>query len=87
MIYTCIIKTRKEVQKIKKRKLFNTLAKKYELPIKYIYFKLNPYYIYNADYEMDIDSCQFFESKFDWEYIKEDFERDRNTYSSVFYGM
>ena len=39
------------------------------------------------EYEMDIDSCQFFESKFDWEYIKEDFERDRNTYSSVFYGM
>ena len=72
---------------MKKRKLFNTLAKKYELPIKYIYFKLNPYYIYNADDEMDIDSCQFFESKFDWEYIKEDFERDRNTYSSVFYGM
>jgi hypothetical protein len=72
---------------MKKRKLFNTLAKKYNLPVKYVSFKLNPYYIYKADIEQTLEWCMDFENRFNWEYIKEDFERDRNRYSSIFYGM
>lgn len=72
---------------MKKRKFYNYLSKKYKLPYKYIVFKIDPYYIWESTVEITIEELERFEKSFNWEYIKEDFERDRNTYSSVFYGM
>lgn len=72
---------------MKKNKLFNTLAKKYELPRQYVAFKLNPFYIYKASVEVSDEWCKDFEKMFNWDFIKEDFERDRNREESIFYGM
>lgn len=72
---------------MKKRKFFNTLSKKYNLPVSYVSFKLNPYYIYKADVEHDVEWCEHFENMFNWNYIKADFETDRNRKESIFYGM
>lgn len=72
---------------MKKRKFFNYLSKKYSLPYEYINFKINPYYIYKASIEVAKETLEAIENSMNWDYIKEDFERDRNTYSSVFYGM
>ena len=72
---------------MKKRKLFNALAEKYNLPIKYVTFKLDRFYIYKANVEQSEQFCIDFENSINWEYMKEDFNRDRNTYSSIFYGM
>ena len=72
---------------MKKRKFYNYLSKKYNLPSKYIAFKINPYYIYKASVELSLEYIEQFEKSFNWDYIKEDFEKDRNTYSSIFYGM
>jgi hypothetical protein len=72
---------------MKKRKLFNTLAKKYDLPIKYVSFKSDSFYIYKASVELSEKECIDFENCINWEYMKQDFDRDRNCYSSIFYGM
>lgn len=72
---------------MKKRKLFNTLSKKYDLPIKYVSFKLNSFYIYNHTVELSEKECIDFENCINWEYMKQDFDRDRKCYSSIFYGM
>lgn len=72
---------------MKKRKFYNYLSKKYNLPYEYINFKINPYYIYKASVEVKQETLEAIENSMNWDYIKEDFERDRNTYSSVFYGM
>lgn len=72
---------------MKKRKFYNCLSKKYNLPYKYIAFKIDPYYIWKSTIEIAVEKLEQFENSFNWEYIKEDFERDTNTYSSVFYGM
>ena len=72
---------------MKKRKLFNMLAKKYELPVKYVSHKLNPFYIYNHTVELSEKECIDFENCINWQYMAEDFDRDRKTYSSIFYGM
>lgn len=72
---------------MKRKQFFNYLAKKYNLPYKYISFKMLPYYIYKANMKVSLDCLKKLENAMNWEYIKEDFEKDRNTYSSVFYGM
>ena len=72
---------------MKKRKFYNYLSKKYNLPYEYIVFKINPYYIYKATIELSLEYLEQFENSFNWDFIKADFEKDRNTYSSVFYRM
>ena len=72
---------------MKKRKFYNYLSKKYNLPYEYIAFKINPYYIWKATIELSFERLEEIEKSFNWNFIKADFERDRNTYSSVFYGM
>ena len=72
---------------MKKRKFYNYLSKKYGLPYKYIAFKLNPYYIYKANVEMEQTTLDSIENSMNWDYIKEDFERDRKRKESIFYGM
>lgn len=77
----------KKAETMKKRKFYNYLSKKYNLPYEYIAFKINPYYIYKATIELSLEYLEQFENSFNWDFIKADFERDRNTYSSVFYRM
>lgn len=72
---------------MKKRKFYNYLSKKYNLPYEYIAFKINPYYIWKATFELSLERLEEIENSFNWDFIQADFERDRNTYSSVFYGM
>ena len=72
---------------MKKNKLFNTLAKKYNLPKQYITFKLSKFYFYKASVEVSAEWCKSFEEMFNWGFIKEDFEKDRNREESIFYGM
>lgn len=72
---------------MKKRKFYNYLSKKYNLPYEYTAFKINPYYIWKATIELSLERLEEIEKSFNWNFIKADFERDRNTYSSVFYGM
>ena len=72
---------------MKKRKFYNYLSKKYNLPYEYIAFKINPYYIWKATIELSLERLEEIENSFNWDFIQADFERDRNTYSSVFYGM
>ena len=78
---------RKKAETMKKRKFYNYLSKKYNLPYEYIVFKINPYYIYKATIELSLEYLEQFENSFNWDFIKADFEKDRNTYSSVFYRM
>ena len=72
---------------MKKRKLYNTLANKYNLPYKYIKFTCDSRYLYKANVEVDEKFMKEFENMFLWDNVKECFEIDRNTYSSIFYGM
>lgn len=72
---------------MKKRKFYNYLAEKYGLPYEYIKFKLNPYYIYKASVELSIEYLEKLENAMNWEYIKEDFKRDRNRKESIFFGV
>ena len=72
---------------MKKRKFYNYLSKKYNLPYEYIAFKINPYYIWKATVELSLEGLEEIENSFNWDFIQADFERDRNTYSSVFYRM
>ena len=72
---------------MKKRKFYNYLSKKYNLPYEYIAFKINHYYIWKATVELSLERLEEIENSFNWDFIQADFERDRNTYSSVFYGM
>ena len=72
---------------MKRKQFFAYLAEKYNLPYEYILFKMKPYYIYKATIKMSLEYLKQLENAMNWAYIKEDFEKDRNTYSSVFYGM
>lgn len=70
-----------------RKQFFNYLAEKYNIPYEYVKFKMLPYYIYKANIKVSIEYLKKLENAMNWEYIKEDFEKDRNTYSSVFYRM
>lgn len=72
---------------MKKRKFFNYLSKKYNMPYAYINFKLEPFYPYKANYEISKEYAEEFEKAVNWEYMKEDFEIDRKRECSIFYGM
>lgn len=72
---------------MKKRAFYNQLAKKYNLPYKYIAFKLDPYYIYKASAEINNKTLETLENAMNWDYINEDFERDTARKESIFYSM
>lgn len=66
---------------------YKMLAEKYDLPLEYIKFKVNPIYIYNGNKKLSMDELNAIENSIKWDYVKEDFERDRHRKESVFYGM
>lgn len=77
----------KEVEIMNKRTFYMLLAEKYDLPLEYICFKVNPIYIWNGNKKLSIDELNAIENAIRWDYVKEDFERDRHRKESVFYGM
>lgn len=70
-----------------KRQFYKLLAEKYDLPLEYIHFKVNPIYIWNGNKRLFMDELNAIENAINWDYVKEDFERDRHRKESVFYGM
>lgn len=70
-----------------KRIFYKLLAEKYNLPLEYIKFKVNPIYIWNWNKKLSIDELNAIENAINWDYVKEDFERDRHRKESVFCGM
>ena len=62
-----------------KRQFYKLLSGKYDLPLEYIRFTVDPIYILNE--------LNAIENTIRWNYVKEDFERDRHRKESVFYGM
>lgn len=70
-----------------KRTFYKLLAGKYDLPLEYIRFKVNPIYIWNGNKKLSMDELNAIENAIRWDYVKEDFERDRHRKESIFYGM
>lgn len=70
-----------------KRQFYKMLAKKYDLPLEYIRFTVDPIYIWNGNKKLSIDELNDIENTIRWNYVQEDFERDRYRKESVFYGM
>lgn len=70
-----------------KRTFYKMLAEKYNLPLEYIHFKVNPIYIWNGNKKLSMDELNAIENAIRWDYVKEDFERDRHRKESIFYGM
>ena len=44
-------------------------------------------YIYNGNKKLSMDELNAIENAIRWDYVKEDFERDRHRKESIFYGM
>ena len=70
-----------------KRQFYKLLAEKYDLPLEYIRFKVNPIYICNGNKKLSMDELTAIENAIGRDYVKEDFERHRHRKESVFYGM
>lgn len=70
-----------------KRQFYKMLAKKYDLPLEYIRFTVDSIYIWNGNKKLSIDELNDIENAIRWNYVQEDFERDRYRKESVFYGM
>ena len=70
-----------------KQQFYKSLAEKYDLPIEYIRFKVDPIYTWNGNKRLSIDELNAIENVIRWDYVKEDFERDRHRKESIFYGM
>ena len=70
-----------------KRAFYKRLAEKYDLPLEYIRFKVNPICIWNGNKKLSMDELEAIENAIRWNYVKEDFERDRHRKESVIYGM
>lgn len=70
-----------------KRQFYKLLSEKYDLPLEYIRFTVDPIYIWNGNKKLSIDELNAIENAIRWDYVKEDFERDRHRKESVFYGM
>ena len=68
-----------------KRQSYKLLAEKYDLPLEYIRFIVD--FIYTGNKKLSIDELNAIENAIRWDYVKEDFERDRHRKESVFYGM
>lgn len=48
---------------------------------------MNPYYIFKASVELSLEYLEQLENSMNWDFIKTDFEKDRRTEASIFYGM
>lgn len=59
-----------------KRQFYKMLAKKYDLPLEYIRFTVDPIYIWNGNKKLSIDELNDIENAIRWNYVQEDFERD-----------
>lgn len=70
-----------------KQQFYKLLAEKYDLPLEYICFKVYPIYIWNGNKRLSIDELNAIENAIRWDYVKEDFERDRHRKESIFYEM
>lgn len=70
-----------------KQQFYKLLAEKYDLTLEYIRFKVDPIYIWNGNKNLSIDELNAIENAIRWDYVKEDFERDRHRKESIFYGM
>ena len=70
-----------------KRQFYKLLSEKYDLPLEYIRFTVDPIYIYNGNKKTSMDELNAIENAIRWDYVKEDFERDRHRKESVFYEM
>lgn len=70
-----------------KRQFYKMLSEKYDLPLEYIHFTVDPIYIWNGNKKLSMDELNAIENTIRWNYVKEDFERDRHRKESVFYGM
>lgn len=70
-----------------KRQFYKLLSEKYGIPLEYIKIKVDPIYIWNGNKRLSMDELNAIENAIRWDYIKEDFERDRHRKESIFYGM
>ena len=70
-----------------KRSFYKLLAEKYHLPLEYIRFIIDPIYIWNGNKKLSMDELKAIENAIRWDYVQENFERDRHRKESVFYGM
>lgn len=70
-----------------KRQFYKMLSEKYNLPLAYIKFKVDPIYIWNGNKKMSMDVLNVIENSMRWDFVKEDFERDRYRKESIFYEM
>lgn len=70
-----------------KRSFYKLLAEKYDLPLEYIRFIVDTIYTWNGNKKLFMDKLNDIENAINWDYVKEDFERDRHRKESVFYGM
>lgn len=70
-----------------KRQFYKLLSEKYNLLLEYIRFTVDPIYIWNGNKKLSIDELNAIENAIRWDYVQEDFERDRHRKESVFYGM
>lgn len=70
-----------------KRQFYKVLAEKYDLPLEYIRFKVDPIYIWNGNKKLSMDELTTIENAIRWDYVKEDFEKDRHRKGSIFYKM
>lgn len=70
-----------------KRQFYKSLAEKYDLPLEYIRFKVDPIYIWNGNKKLSIDELNAIENAINWDYVQEDFKRDSHREESIFYGM
>lgn len=70
-----------------KRQFYKLLSEKYDLPPEYIRFTVDPIYIWNGNKKLSMDELNAIDNAIRWNYVQEDFERDRHRKESVFYGM
>lgn len=70
-----------------KQQFYKLLSGKYNLPLEYIRFKVNPIYIWNGNKKLSIDELNAIENAINWDYVQEDFKRDSHRKESIFYGM
>ena len=70
-----------------KRTFYKLLAEKYDLPLEYVGFTVDPIYTWNGNKKLSMDELNAIENAIRWDYVQENFERDRHRKESVFYGM
>ena len=52
-----------------KRTFYKLLAEKYDLPLEYIRFKVNPIYIWNGNKKLSMDELEAIENAIRWDYV------------------